>query len=83
MWKVSSQGSEINAEITWENDTVKGMLCIEPADEYTILSAELTHGSEKLNVQIYVRDSADLPYLQACLKQCEWHGALSGNAYQA
>ena len=52
-------------------------------EDHTLLSAVLRHGKEKLSIQIYVRDPDDLPYLQACLKQCERHEGSAQQSYQA
>ena len=62
---------------------MKGSCQVTAMEDHTLLSAVLRHGKEKLSIQIYVRDPDDLPYLQACLKQCERHEGSAQQSYQA
>lgn len=85
MWKISAHGDLAEGQDVqrWENDTVKGSCQVTAMEDHTLLSAVLRHGKEKLSIQIYVRDPDDLPYLQACLKQCERHEGSAQQSYQA
>ncbi len=78
MWKIAAHTDEPslwehvkNSEKQWKNETAKGVYTMEKEDSFYRIKA-IVYGEYPLYIEVILREEKDIPYINACIQQCQY-----------